>query len=68
MKTDKEKLTQILLLDMQHWSVNALKEALLFADGKCLEPSSADDLRWWWKLRKAIRMQLDVKKVAQNES
>ena len=41
MKTDKEKLTQMLLLDMQRWSVPALKEALLFADGKCLEPDSA---------------------------
>ena len=61
MKTDKEKLTQMLLLDMQRWSVPALKEALLFADGKCLEPDSATDMRFWWELRKAIRMQLDIK-------
>ena len=41
MKTDKEKLAQMLLLDMQRWSVPVLKEALLFADDKCLEPDNA---------------------------
>lgn len=65
MKTDKEKLAQMLLLDMQRWSVPVLKEALLFADDKCLEPDSATDLRFWWGLRKAIRMRLDLKRVAQ---
>ena len=65
MRTDKEKLTQMLLLDMQRWSIPVLKEALLFADDKCLEPDSATDLRFWWKLRKAIRMQLNIKRTAQ---
>ena len=65
MRTDKEKLTQMLLLDMQRWSIPVLKEALLFADDKCLEPDSATDLRFWWELRKAIRMQLDIKRTAQ---
>lgn len=65
MRDPKEKLMDIILLDIRHCSVEALKEALLFADDKCLGPSTVDDLRFWWTLRKAIQLQLDLKRMAQ---
>ena len=63
MEGNKEKLMQMLLIDIQHWSVDALEEAFEYADDKCLDPGSAEDLRWWWNLRKAVRFQLDKKRL-----
>ena len=54
---DKEKLMQMLLLDMKHWSVDVLKEARNFVDDKCLNQTS--NVYWWWKIRKAIEQELE---------
>lgn len=57
MMDDKEKLMQMLLLDMKHWSVDVLKEAGSFVDDKCLNQTS--NVYWWWKIRKAIEQELE---------
>ena len=57
MKNDKEKLMQMLKQDMKHWSADALKEARLFVDDKCLNQTS--NVFWWWKIRKAIEQELE---------
>lgn len=57
---DKEKLRQMLLLDMKHWSVDALKEALNYIDGMVLS-LDGEDFLWWWELRKAVQQELDSK-------
>ena len=62
--SEKEKLKAMLLLDIKRWTEDVLKEALLFVDDKCLEPDGPNDLHWWWDLRKAIRLQLDIKRAA----
>ena len=52
MRDDKERLMKMLLLDMKHWSLDALKVALNYIDGQILSFTS-DDFLWWWELRKA---------------
>ena len=59
MKSDKDKLMEMLMLDMKHWSADALKEARRFVDDKCLNQS--DSVYWWWKLRKSIDAELAKK-------
>ena len=58
---DKEKLMKMLLLDMKHWSIDALKEALRFVDDKCL--SENENGSWWWKLRRSIYAELVSRKT-----
>ncbi len=59
---EKERLKEKLLLDMKHWSVGALKDALLFIDDMCLS-QTGEDFLWWWDLRKHVRAELEAKKV-----
>ena len=53
---DKTKLMEMLKQDMQHWSADALKEALRFVDDKCL--SENENGSWWWKLRRSLYAEL----------
>ena len=62
---DKEKLRQMLLLDMKHWSIPALKEALNYVDGMILSVDG-DNFLWWWELRKDIRYELNVREAGNN--
>lgn len=50
---DKEKLKRALLLDMKHWSVDTIKEALNYIDGMVLSVEG-DDFLWWWDLRRDV--------------
>ena len=40
MRDDKERLMRMLLLDMKHWSLDALKVALNYIDGQILSFTS----------------------------
>lgn len=62
MRDDKEKLMKMLLLDMKHWSLDALKVALNYIDGQILSFTS-DDFLWWWELRKHISTEMEKRKV-----
>ena len=53
---DRAKLMEMLQMDMKHWSVNVLKEALHFVDDKCL--SEYDNGLFWWELRRLIYAEL----------
>ena len=53
---DMKKLLETLQQDMKHWSADALKEALDYADDKCLTMNTNDV--WWWKLRRSIGAEL----------
>ena len=57
MRDDKERLMKMLLLDMKHWSLDALKVALNYIDGQILSFTS-DDFLWWWELRKHISAEM----------
>ena len=59
---DKERLMKMLLLDMKHWSLDALKVALNYIDGQILSFAS-DDFLWWWELRKHISAEMEKRKV-----
>ena len=56
---DKEKLKTMLLLDMKHWSVDALKVAIHYIDGMVL--SQTEDFLWWWDLRKRVGAELEAR-------
>jgi len=62
MRDDKERLMKMLLLDMKHWSLDALKVALNYIDGQILSFTS-DDFLWWWELRKYISAEMEKRKV-----
>lgn len=50
---DTEQLLTMLIKDMKHWSIPALKEAALFVDGMVLS-QNGENFLWWWELHKAI--------------
>jgi len=54
---NKDQLLEVIKEDMKHWSADALKEARLFVDDKCL--NQTDSVFWWWQLRKAIDAELN---------
>ena len=62
MRDNKEKLMKMLLLDMKHWSLDALKVALNYIDSQILSFTS-DDFLWWWDLRKKVAMEIEKRKV-----
>ncbi len=59
---EKERLKEKLLLDMKHWSIDALQEAKLFIDGMVLS-QNGDDFLWWWSLRKAVDKELETRRI-----
>ena len=59
---DKERLREMLLLDMKHWSADSLKLALNYVDDMVIN-LTGDDFLWWWELRKDIRYELDLREA-----